>query len=696
MKLPAMVFRLLLLAVPACGRLLVARKADEANPVSQVVSLLQDLEKKAEEESDKEKALFEKFKCKGKSSIQEKEEATRAAEARVSMLQARDAELDAQKTTLAQEKEKMEKEISTLKAELNATAEKNAAAEAASLAKINETERGVEGIRTALETLNGGEPSAGLLLKRAGVAAGSAATRAKQAADLQEAVDIGEEYLSKADAVFLRTLLTGKASTAAVKLAAASKDKTASHAAEARKKDVTETLAGLEKKFEKTAEEDKKQLKSEHQMHVELEDSKKDQLEAAEESLAKNKLTAAKGLQEQQQAKEEIEELQEQVAADKKYMEATEKALEEKEKEFNERFKVSLDEVSAIGEAIAILRSDEARDTFSKSYSFMQLSTDSNVNVQCSKVRSLLSEAAATSHNARLMELLKSLRADSKGSFDTVVAKIEAMQQVLETEAATDLKRRDACKESERKDSAEKQSIGFEIKDTEADEESIEQAITDITRTIETKTKEIGAIVEELETAEKLRDDEHKAYLAAKQNDGAALQLLKQATLKLSEVYKKGGALLQRRKKRGDDDDDFGYKASSSEPSAQATGVIGTLEMVADNLKKGMDLADKEEETAKQLFAESQKELSAQKQQLETMKVTLEGNKGEKAKELAETQQSLSEQQNKLSALSEKMKDAEKTCDFIVDKFDERTKNRDAEIQGLTQAKTVLKSAKVD
>mmetsp|Transcript_96203 Transcript_96203/g.170806 ORF Transcript_96203/g.170806 Transcript_96203/m.170806 type:complete len:705 (+) Transcript_96203:41-2155(+) len=703
MKTPAMVLRLLLLlAVPSCGRLLVARKADEANPVSQVVSLLQDLEKKAEEESDKEKALYEKFACMGKSSTAEKEASVTAAEARVSMLKARDAEIEANKAKLAQEEEKAKKEIADLKAELDETAQKNAATEAAALAKIEQTQKGVEAIRTAVETLTGEDKSsAGLLLKRAGgslKSASSAASRAKQAADLELAVKIGEQSLSKPDAVFLRSLLTGRVPTGAVRLAAGRTSKATTNAAKARKKDVEEILTGLETKFEKNVEEDKKILKEEHEVHENLEDSKKEQLSSAEESLAKIKSTAANDLQAQAEAKEAIEQLEDQVAADKKYIADTKSSLEEKEKEFDERNKVALDEVAAIGDAIAILRSDEARDTFSKSFSFMQLS-NSQGNMLRDQARDLIRQEASARKDARLLGLMHDLRVDASGSFDTVVDKIEKMKTVLETEAEDDLKQRDTCIAQKSKDKAEEQSIGFEIKDIEGKEENLDQEVMDIEREIGTKSKEIAQIDEELEKAKNLRADENKAYLAAKQNDGAALQLLKQATLKLTEVYKKAGAaaLLQKRRKKGagSNDDDFGYKAATTEPSAQATGVIGTMELVSEDLQKSMSLADTEEATAKKLFEENEKDLSAQKEQLQKMEVTLKGSKGEKSKDLAEAQQSLASQKSQLSALEQKMKDAAKSCDFIVDKFDERTENRQAEIAGLDKAKAVLQSAKV-
>merc|ERR1711939_1007391 len=71
---------------------------------------------------------------------------------------------------------------------------------------------------------------------------------------------------------------------------------------------------------------------------------------------------------------DELKESKAQVEADEGYIADTEKALEEKKKEFKERKKLRMGEIAAISEAIGVLRSDDARDTFKSAIGFIDIS----------------------------------------------------------------------------------------------------------------------------------------------------------------------------------------------------------------------------------------------------------------------------------------------------------------------------------
>merc|ERR1719199_2318071 len=68
------------------------------------------------------------------------------------------------------------------------------------------------------------------------------------------------------------------------------------------------------------------------------------------------------------EAKTEVEDLTKQVEADEGYIKDTEKALATKKEEWKERKKLRTLEIASINKAIAILNSDEARDTMKSSF----------------------------------------------------------------------------------------------------------------------------------------------------------------------------------------------------------------------------------------------------------------------------------------------------------------------------------------
>merc|ERR1719499_461049 len=105
--------------------------------------------------------------------------------------------------------------------------------------------------------------------------------------------------------------------------------------------------------------------------------SKGAELAAAQEALEKmEKENGARGLS-KEETKEEIDALTAQVEADTKYIKQVKDALAEKKAEWKARQSLRLKEQEAIGKAISILYSDDARDLFKKSlasqgYLFLQ------------------------------------------------------------------------------------------------------------------------------------------------------------------------------------------------------------------------------------------------------------------------------------------------------------------------------------
>merc|ERR1719350_2073054 len=131
------------------------------------------------------------------------------------------------------------------------------------------------------------------------------------------------------------------------------------------------------------------------------------ELTAAEEALEKmEKENGARGMS-KAETKEEIDMLTSQVEADTKYIKQVQDALAEKKAEWKERQALRMKEQEAISKAISILHSDDARDTFKKSfasqgYLFLQLQEQGQHQRQKSGAFQVLHKASMAARDSRL------------------------------------------------------------------------------------------------------------------------------------------------------------------------------------------------------------------------------------------------------------------------------------------------------
>merc|ERR1719316_2356871 len=96
--------------------------------------------------------------------------------------------------------------------------------------------------------------------------------------------------------------------------------------------------------------------------------AKESQLTAAKDALAALGGETASREEAVAEAREEITAVEEQITKDKGFMKDTEDAYKAKLGEWKERKNLMSQEIAAVGKALEILRSDEARDTMSKTY----------------------------------------------------------------------------------------------------------------------------------------------------------------------------------------------------------------------------------------------------------------------------------------------------------------------------------------
>merc|ERR1719482_1888224 len=257
-----------------------------------------------------------------------------------------------------------------------------------------------------------------------------------------------------------------------------------------------------------------------------------------------------------------MKDLEGQNERDEGYLADTKKTCETRATEWDERKKLRAEEIAAIQEAIGILHSDDARDTFKKSFDsqglfFTQIGQLRHLHPhkgQAKSALSLITSLASSTKDVRVAELVALLTAkqpkeesppmsdeELADPFKEVIKMIDDLIAELETEEGDDLKTKEQCEKERMDNTQEAKRVAKEI-DTNV------ETIDRLTAEIEAANKTIQAIAAEIQDLEvEIRDagdnraKENAEYKAAESEDMAAVELAKSATGVLEKFYEEAG-----------------------------------------------------------------------------------------------------------------------------------------------------------
>merc|ERR1719424_1794213 len=142
------------------------------------------------------------------------------------------------------------------------------------------------------------------------------------------------------------------------------------------------------------------------------------------------------------QAKQDLEDTRNSLSADQKFLMNLKETCQNTDAEWEERQKARQEEIQGCSEALAILSSDDAHDTFTKTFNFVQLK--SKVTSVREQAAQLLLAAGKNAGNPALSALATKVRLDA---FTKVKAAIDEMVQALIQEKADEIKHKDFCNE---------------------------------------------------------------------------------------------------------------------------------------------------------------------------------------------------------------------------------------------------------
>jgi len=659
--------------------------------ITKVVKLLQDMLEKSKEEGDAEKKIYGKFKC--YCDTNDAEKTTQIAglsktigllESAIDSVQSTNGELSAQvgqlKADMA-ENEQARKDAENIRKKAKAAFEAESKDLQQAIGQMDEAIKVLSAIGADQtlaksgsdhEKFMAGSKTKSPLL----VAIGSEVKTALAAASIFLNPDQKRQVGS-----FLQAPFTGSYTSQSAQIVGILKDM----------RDTFKTNLEQATGTEKTdAEAHEKFMKTKNEAFSSMEASfkeKQESLSSNDEALTSKKKQLQVAVKDQADAEE--------------FLASLKVSCEKKAKEYEERNVLRANEAAAIAEAISILNSDSAFETFgsvsatstgkTKAASFLQLQQRGET-----VIRRELEEILRSKQSSRLMRVVASVEAGNP--FEKVLVEIEKMKSLNEEEGKEDKKNLDWCKKERDENEKSLQDRKDEILALDGDIDQLTTTIDDPTKGLKQQLKDAETSLIQNNDAQvsetKQRTEENVAYQADIKNLVDAEDLLSKAIAVLSKYYEElqkrfdegnSAAMVQEDPKPPETWDT--YKGQSS----KGGDAISMLKYILSESKKEETAAHADEEKAQADYEDGMAELKKEQAKLEETLVKLNEDLATSEKTLIEKKEDLKDAKASKSKIEDYLLKIKPGCDFITTNFDLREKNRKTETEALDKAVKLIK-----
>jgi len=672
--------------------------AGEDKRITEVVKLLQDMMEKSKEEGDKEKELYGKFKCYCDTNDAEKADQISSLSKTINLLsssidgvQATNGELSTQTAQLkadmaANEQGRKDAQNIRDKAKKSFDAEEQDLKQA--VAQMDEAIKVLSAIG-ADQTLGKAAADHEKFMAGKGslMALGSEVKNALAAASIFLSADQKKQVGS-----FLQAPFTGSYTAQSGQIVGILKD--------------------MRNTFQTNLEDAIATEKKDVEAHEKFMQTKKEAFDSMSETYEEKQGTLGSNDEALSSKKKQLQAAVKDKADAEEFLTKLTGMCAEKAKEYEERNLMRANEQAAVAQAISILNSDSAFETFGtvdatssgkvkasliarkvKAASFLQFHRRSET-----VLRRELEQVLRVEKSSRLMRLLADVEAGNP--FETVLKEIEKMQELNVAEGKEDKKNLDWCK-------SERDENGKSLQDRKDEILGLDGAIDKLTTTIDDPTKGLKKQISDTEASliqnndaqgseTKQRTEENVAYQSDVKNLVDAEDLLDKAIVVLSRYYDElqkkfdadnAAALVQKKEDPKPPESWDQYKGQSS----KGGDAIGMLKFILSETKKEESTAHADEEKAQASYEDSMADLKKEQSKLQDSLIKLNEDLATSQKTLIEKKEDLKDakdSQGKLETYLEKIKPG---CDFITTNFDLREKNRQTEGEALTKAVKLIK-----
>merc|ERR1719265_26038 len=463
---------------------------------------------------------------------------------------------------------------------------------------------------------------------------------------------------------------------------------------------IVDVLNDMKEKAEKELSELRKAESNTNHNYEMLKQSLTDSISAAEAEMDEAKKDMADAEETKAAAEGELVITKKDLAVAQEALDLTHEDCMQKASDHEITVKGLKEELAALGKAKKILQQMASKLVqVGNAPSFLQTKVSSTMRTSAdlanAEIVNLLKKVARQHHSAALSQLsskIATLIRYSSKTGDDPFAKIKTlineMIAKLMKEAAAEASEKAYCDEEMGKTKAKKDELSADIEKATT---KIDKFTTDsiaLKEDVKELQKELAELADAQAEMDKIREETHEAYVAAKKDLENGLEAIRQALEVLRDYYGSKESLIQ-----GDLGSYMQQPAAPQkhEKSAGAGGsIISMLEVAESDFAK--NLAEEETEEAA-----AQEEYDKVTQENKVTKMTKEQDVKYKTKEFTGLDKEIAEftadrdgSQEELDAVLayyEKIKDR---CVAKPDPYEERKKRREAEIAGLKEALSIL------
>jgi len=638
-------------------------------PVSKVITLLKDMLKQLEKEAEEDEEIYDKMACWCETNDKDKTKSVSDAEARISDLTTKIEELTAQSARLNTEIANLNKEVAGNQKSLDAAT----AIRTKQLAEFNGEEKDL------LESISALKSAVTVLSKH------NSMLQVPRSHMLGVAATLQHELTKHAD--MLEGLITPSARKMIGAFVQAPEDFLQAPSYAPASGEIFGILKQMKETFETNLSSSQKEEMANQKAYTDLKAAKEVEIAAGQAQVDTKTQELADTDEKNAQSKQDIEDTKNSLSADEQFLMMLKEKCSMTDGEWEERQKTRQLEMEACSKALAVLSSDDAHDLFTKTFNFVQVSSNSNRRAQASQ---LLKSVSAKVGNPRLATLAEAVQLDA---FTRVKKAIDDMVGQLVKEKADEIKHKDFCTDEFNSNELSTEKKTRAKSDVEAKISDLEMSVKQTGEAIDALKAEVSELQVQLKRAGEDREKQNKEFQTTVADQRATQKLLTQAMNVLKGFYAKkaAAALLQTAQPAGPPPPP-GF--DSYKKNAAAGGVMGMIQQIINDAKSMEAETIRAEEDSQKAYEEFVKDTNGSVEQKGKDIV----HKSEiKAKAEAALVQAKADQDAvmlELEQLGNAKADLHSSCDFIVKNFDIRQSARDEEIEALKQAKAILSGAK--
>merc|ERR1719161_900201 len=433
-------------------------------------------------------------------------------------------------------------------------------------------------------------------------------------------------------------------------------------------------LKQMKETFESNLASSQKEEMANQKAYEDLKAAKEEEIAAGQAQIDTKTQELADTDEKLAQSKQDIDDTRASLAADEEFLAMLKEKCQLTDQEWEERQKTRQLEMEACSKALAVLSSDDAHDTFTRTFNPALLQTTAAAHSsQRDAASKLLSAVAHKLQSPRLSNLAVQVRLDA---FTRVKKAIDDMVAQLLKEKEDEIKHKDFCVEEFNKNQLQTEKKEREKQDLIAKIEDLEMTIKQLTDAIETLKAEIADMQVQLKRAGEDRELQNKDFQLTVADQRATQKLLQSALTILKGFYDKAAAaaLVQKQEPAGPPPPP-GFKEYKK--NASSGGVMGMIQQIINDAKAMEAEAIRAEEDAQKAYEDFVKDTNAS---IEEKSKDIVNKSESKAKAEGELVQATEEKESvllELEELSNYNAQLHQSCDFVMKNFEIRQTARD-------------------